>query len=211
MNWFSRILPGSHATPQSETTAAFVAEWDQLPDADLGSSHFETRYVLVDVQADGPDPQRNTPVALGAVVVQGESIRMDQLYYCPLEPDPVQAVVGLLACCGKSPLVTFNQPFNQTLFNRVVSTYVGDLPDLTWLDLGVLLPSLFRERSDIQRPFSWWLESFGLQHPQPHHALHDAYLNACLLQTLLARANQDGLYTPNHLLDTQKSRRWLKG
>lgn len=212
MNWFSRILPGSSSHADlNESQAAALAEWRKLPDADLNSGHYQTRYVVIDVQADGPDPQRNQPIAIAAAIVESGATDINKLFYASLETEAQQVLCDFLTFCGKAPLVTYNTPFNQTLYQRVMNDYLGGLPDQPWLDLAVLLPSLFRQHSDIQMPMNFWLEKFGLQHPEAFHALFDAHCCAELLLAALTQAQQYELMTPHALMDSENSRRWLKG
>ena len=84
-------------------------------------------------------------------------------------------------------------------------------PTLEWLDLMVLLPSLYPERIGGQARMDAWLGAFDIDRLAPRDALLEAYAVAQLHLVALARARHQGLASPRDLLDTQSSRKWLRG
>ena len=115
---------------------------------------------------------------------------------------------GLVALGQK---VVFNAPFNQGTLARAFDQHLGSQPALEWLDLMVLLPSLYPERIGGQARMDAWLDAFGIERLAPRDALLEAYAVAQLHQVALTRARHQGLASPRDLLDAQSSRKWLRG
>lgn len=75
----------------------------------------------------------------------------------------------------------------------------------------VLLPSLYPERIGGQARMDAWLSAFGIDRLAPRDALLEAYAVAQLHQVALTRARHQGLASAQDLLETQSSRKWLRG
>jgi hypothetical protein len=56
-----------------------------------------------------------------------------------------------------------------------------------------------------------WLGAFGIDRIDHRDALLEALAVAQLHQVALARASVQGLTTPRNLLESQSSRKWLRG
>ena len=209
MNWLSRFLPGSGPglSPEQQAGLDLVAG---LPAPDLTRSHYETRYVVVNTET-GPADGAQRLLAVGAVAINRGLIHADDAWQARLGDKPADALIGLLRFIARAPVVVFNAPFNRGVLERAFEQHLGTLPALEWLDLMVLLPSLYSERIGGQARMDAWLGAFGVDRLDHRDALLEALAVAQLHQVALARARSQGLVSPQDLLDTQSSRKWLRG
>lgn len=207
MNWLSRFLPGGGralSAAQQSSLEAIAA----LPDADLGRAHFETRYVVVNAElSTGGTPRLQ---AVGAVAINRGLIHPNDVFQAALGDAPADALLEFLRFIAQAPVVVFNAQFNRSNLERAFEQHLGTRPELEWLDLMLLLPSLYPERIDGQARMDAWLDAFSIER-QERSALQEALAVAQLHQVALARAGIQGLATPKDLLDIQASRKWLRG
>ena len=108
-------------------------------------------------------------------------------------------------------MVVFNAPFNKGLLERAFEQELGNRLELEWLDLMVLMPTLCPERIEGQARMDAWLGAFGIERLDIRNPLLEALAVAQLHQVAIARANGQGMPTPRDLLETQNSRKWLRG
>lgn len=210
MNWLSRLLPGSGPAlnPEQQTALDSIAA---LPAPDPGRSHYETRYVVVNTETGPMEGGGQRLLAVGAVALNQGLLHPGDAYRARLGSAPVDALIGLLHFIARAPVIVFNAPFNQGTLERAFEHNLGSQPELEWIDLMVLMPSLYPERIAGQARMDAWLGAFGIERLDHRDALLEALCVAQLLQVALARANAQGLATPRELLDTQSSRKWLRG
>jgi DNA polymerase-3 subunit epsilon len=126
-----------------------------------------------------------------------------------MDPDPGSVMTNLLTFSGSGPIVVFNAALNRTLLERAFDTHLGITPDWTWLDLHWLLPALFDERRNSRTRLADWMDLFGIETFQRHHALGDAYAIAQLMLAAEARALKRGFISVRHLVDLERTRRQL--
>ncbi|MDD3354096.1 3'-5' exonuclease [Zoogloea sp.] len=210
MNWLSRFLPGGGPALATELQTRLKAAL-AAPQPDLGRSHFETRYVVVNSETATTEGGGQRLVAVGAVAICQCSIQPSDAFHAPLGSVPADTLIGLLEFIGRDPVVVFNAPFNQGILHRAFEHYLHQQPELDWLDLMILMPSLYPERIAGQARMDAWLGAFGVERLDQRHALLEALAVAQLHLVALSRANAQGLPTPRELLDTQSSRKWLRG
>ena len=210
MNWLSRFLPGSGPGLNPEQQASLDLA-GSLPAPDLARSHYETRYVVVNTETGPAEGASQRLLAVGAVAINRGLIHPDDAFQARLGDAPADALIGLLRFIARAPVVVFNAPFNQGTLERAFEQHLGNQPTLEWLDLMVLLPSLYPERIGGQARMDAWLGAFDIDRLAPRDALLEAYAVAQLHQVALARARHQGLASPRDLLDTQSSRKWLRG
>ena len=209
MNWLSRFLPGGGPglSPDQQTSLEIAGS---LPAPDLARSHYETRYVVVNTET-GPADGAQRLLAVGAVAINRGLIHADDAWQARLGDKPADALIGLLRFIARAPVVVFNAPFNRGTLERAFEQHLGNQPTLEWLDLMVLLPSLYPERIGGQARMDAWLGAFGIERLAPRDALLEAYAVAQLHQVALTRARHQGLASAQDLLETQSSRKWLRG
>lgn len=232
--WLKRFLGiGAKLTePLPEEQAARLERWRKLPPADKNTPHFNTRYVVVDVEASGLHMAKDRLISIGAVAVVNGCIAADDAFEIILRQDeisdnanilihgiggsaqrdgvePAEALLTFLDYLGKAPLVAYHALFDQNMISRAMLKYLGEPFALPWFDLAWIMPELFREKIDAQVGLDEWLNLFGIANIQRHNAVSDAYATAMLLQAALSRASQRGVETPDGLAKIEKMRRWL--
>jgi DNA polymerase III subunit epsilon len=207
MNWLARLLPGrSEVTPLPPALQATLATWQALPAPDLSAPHFDTRYVVVNTEATGPNPGDRL-LAVAAICIDGGLLNPRQSFYARLDSAPEDALAGLLAFIGKSPVVVYGAGFNRQLLELAWQHQLGIETDLAWLDLYWLLPALFRPERDAPTRLAQWMKIFGIETFQRHHALGDAWVIAQLFLALQGRATRQGATSARTLLELERKRR----
>jgi len=207
-NWLSRFLSSrdNETTLSDEATLALQGWFDQ-PAADNASAHFETRYVVVNTEATGLNLEKDRLLAVAAIAVDGGLLDPHDSYYGPLTQQPASTLAELLGVTGKAPLIVFNAAFNRTLLERAISEHLGIDSEWLWIDLYFLLPALFPERIERPARLAAWMEDFGIETFQRHHALGDAWAIAQLFLAAQARAAELGAHTPRALADIERAHR----
>jgi len=234
MSWISRFL-GTQRIPGEALTARqeqLVAGWRQLPDVDLRRSHYRCRYVVIDVEATGGDPDSAQPRAIAALALVDGQIAFRDAWQLVLEEpvagahavpssmaataEPlaassmVEGLIAFLAFLGKAPLVAYNANYVRRVIRRVLAEYLGVRLQQPWLDLAWILPDLFREVDAGPERLDAWLEHFGIDSIKRHDALSDAFATAQLLQIAMAHAASRGFDTPASLRELEKARRHMR-
>lgn len=211
MNWLSRLISDA---PQPELDAAqrdALARWQQGPAPDIGRPHFETRYVVVNTEATGLDPDRDRVLAIGAIALESGTLDNTRSLYRPLGPDPLAALLELLAFIGRDPVVVFNANFNQLMLQRLLHHHLGIEPEWLWLDVYWLLGGLFNEKISGPAKLVDWMKAFDIETFQRHHALGDAYAIAQLMLAVQGRALRRGLPSARSLAELERHRRQMGG
>ena len=103
--------------------------------------------------------------------------------------------------------MVFNASFNRSMLERAFQHHVGFTPSFVWIDLYLLLPSLFPEKLDRPARLADWMAAFGIETFQRHHALGDAWAIAQLFLAVQARALSFAVSTPAGLADHQSAYR----
>ena len=208
MNWISRIIGGrGDGEPLDPGVAETLAHWQSLPDADLGRAHFETRYVIVNTEATGLDLDRDKLLAVGAIVVDAGLISPADSYYATLDTSPALALSGLLTFARKDPVVVFNAAFNLGMLEPVLDRRLGVTLDAQTIDLYFLMPALFPEHHSNPVRLAEWMEAFGIETFQRHHALGDGWAIAQLFLAAQARGLAQGASSPRALQDLERAYR----
>jgi len=236
MSWLSRLFSGERAPAARPLTLAqqqSLTDWRQLPAPDLQRPHYQTRYVVVDVESSGLDMNRDRLISIGAVAVVNGVIDFQDVFETILRQDevsttdnilihgiggsaqrdgidPPDALLAFLHYCAKAPLVAYHAVFDQTMIERALQQHLGLALGATWIDLAWVMPDLFRERIDAQVALDNWLELFGIENIQRHNAVSDALATAMLLQAAIDRGAGRGAKTAASFVDTEKSRRWMR-
>lgn len=189
------------------------------------------RWVVVDCESSGLDPERDRLLSIGAVAVRegrvahgdafGAVLRQAQASEVPNilvhgiggeaqlgGRDPATALDEFARYVAGSPLVAFHAPFDRALLGRAMAAGgAGWKP--RWLDLAQLAPALYPQREASCRSLDDWLGAFSIGHPARHDAMADAYATAQLLLVLLAEAERQGLSSAGELFAVARARRWL--
>jgi len=234
MSWLSRLF-GSKAAPVvlSPERLERLERWRQLPDADLERSHFQTRYVVVDVESSGLNMVKDRLISIGAVAVVNGLIDTQDAFEVILKQDvvsdtanillhgiggsaqregvePEEALLSFLEYIGKSPLVAYHALFDHSMIARAMEKYLGYKFEPQWLDLAWIMPELFQEKIDTNVALDSWLNLFDIENIQRHNAVSDCYATAKLLQVAIARAGDRGAECPARVMEIERVRRWLR-
>ncbi|MFN3985388.1 MAG: 3'-5' exonuclease [Rhodocyclaceae bacterium] len=200
MSWISRLLGAAPDLPvlPPELRQRLDA-WAALPVDATNRRHFETRYVIVNTEATGRSVTDDRLLAIAAIAIEDGALAADRAIHASLPPEPAAELAHLLEFAGKSPIVVFNAAFNRVLLENALERHLGRVPDWFWLDLYWILHGLFRPRATTGSRLADWMQQFGIETFQRHHALGDAYAIAQLLLLALGRARMLGVTTPEAL------------
>jgi DNA polymerase III subunit epsilon len=211
MTWLSRLIPGTHPPVQlTPEVRARLDVWRKLPATALDRQHVETRYVVVNTEASGLDLSKDRLLSVAAIAIENGLINPKLAFYQSLEPDPADALTGLLEFIGNSPIVVFNAGFNKRVLLNAMERVLDMAPELHSLDLFWLLPALFAERSQGASKLTEWMNALRIETFQRHHALGDGYAIAQLFLATQARGRILGHPTPQALIELEHARERLK-
>ena len=234
MGWLDSLLNAlSSAESLTEEQRGRLAAWRALPAVDLDLSHGQSRYVVVDVETSGLNPDKDHLISIGAIAVQGEQIDPLDAFEVVLRQDvassnanilvhgiggsaqregedPAEALLKFLEFVGKSPLIAYHTFFDQTVIDRAAKKHLHLRPHLPWIDLAWVLPELLGSPQDAISGLDPWLERFGIENFQRHNAVADCYATAQLLQIVLRKSLEVEADSPQGLLLIERSRRHLR-
>ncbi len=193
------------------------------------------RWVVVDTETSGLDPERDRLLAIGAVAVDDGGILLDDSFEIVLKGAPsgdaaniavhgighgAQAagvpVRGALeafrAWAADAPQVGFHSDFDRAVL-RVAFTGAGfPADDRPWLDLAPLAGALAPEACRPgDRSLDDWLMAFGIECAVRHNAASDALATAELLLRLRAIAAKQGAHGFEALVKATRAHKWLGG
>lgn len=199
------------------------------------------RWLVLDTESSGLDPQRDRLLAIAALAVQpgagplalrpGDSfevvLRQDDLPERPDKAnilvhgigvgaqragmDPALALQAFERFADGAPLVGFHAAFDRTLISRHLHALTGRRLRNPWLDLADLAPALCPGHPQA-KALDDWLALFRIEVAQRHQAAADAWATAELLQRLWPLAQAQGLGRSfSALARLAASRRWLGG
>lgn len=201
--------------------------WRGVPAVDLERLHAETRYVVVATSATDGAPRHGRLAAVGAVAVSAGAIDFGDAFERLLRPtragadapaagpaaagdgqqaelDPGTAMLEFLELVGKSPLVAYRAEEHLSAIAREVRSLLGHPLELPWLDLAVLLDTVFPTANCAS--FDDWLARFGLDYDAGRSAAGAAFAAAQLLLIALAAAERAGRGNAAAIIALQKSR-----
>jgi DNA polymerase-3 subunit epsilon len=191
------------------------------------------RWVVIDTETSGLDPERDRLLAIGAVAVDDDGILLDDSFEIVLKGDrsgdaanivvhgighgaqaagvPARnALEAFRAWAADAPRVGFHTDFDHAVL-RVAFAGAG-LPadDRPWLDLaplaGALVPEAYRYGG---RSLDDWLAAFGIECTIRHNAASDALATAELLLRLRAIAAKQGTHGFAALVKAARAQKWL--
>ncbi len=197
------------------------------------------RWVLVDVEASGLDAAHDRLLAIAALAVRAPaedrpSIHLGDSFEVVLRQsetsvdrpnillhgigvgaqrdgvDPRAALAAFAAWVGRSPLIGFHSPFDETMIRRAFQAASLPVPPNPWVDLAhiaeVAKPDVHAKSLDE------WLQHFGIEVAVRHQAAADTLATAELLLRLWpdirAQRPPPGF---RGLLTLAAQRRWLRG
>lgn len=175
----------------------------------------QQRLVVVDLETSGLNLQRDQLLAIGAVVIEDGAIDLSRQFECTLcQPghragpstlihgiapsaiaagrEPDEALLDFMHFVGDSPLLAFHAPFDQHMLERALRETLGYRLLHPFLDAAVLAP-LLCPNAPPYRTLDQWLQHFGLQASERHHASADALATAELALILFSKARSQGI------------------
>ncbi|MDH5208928.1 MAG: 3'-5' exonuclease [Burkholderiaceae bacterium] len=188
------------------------------------------RFVALDLETTGPNMLQDQIISIGAVTVEARTVRHDGAFDVVLRqrrPSEVQNILvhqigGQQQMAGDSPVATlldflefldetvvvaFRAEFDETVLTREVNQVLGLPQQHTFLDLAVLLPSVFPDTQNDT--LDDWARHFGIRPIGRHRAVADAYTNAQLMLPVLDQAQRNGVSSVGELIRMERAQRWL--
>jgi len=211
--------------------------WQRLRGSSSGAADAPARWIVLDVESSGLDPQRDRLLAIAAVAIHLQGSRLvvdlaDSFEVVLQQPEqngppdkanilihgigvaaqragttPRLALRAFEAWVASAPLLGFHVAFDRVLIERAMQRELGHKPAGPWLDLAELAPVL--HPSVRARALDDWLAHFGLRVAVRHQAAADALATAELLQRLWPGARAEGTAGFAGLARLAAQRRWL--
>ncbi len=209
-----------------------IARWKAIAAPDLRQPLSTQRWLVVDVETTGLDTKRDRLLAIGAVLVEGTTIRFDQSFEVVIRQETAShadnilihriggseqldgvgaadALVAYLAFSGKLPCVAFHASFDETMLKRAVEEQLGFDFSPQFIDLALLAPAVVTDAPRTVRSLDEWVEYFSITIGARHRAIADAVGTAQLFQVLLSRALEKGYDSAETLFRLARDQRWL--
>ena len=187
---------------------------------------------MVDVETTGLDMRRDRLLAIGAVAIDGDAIRMQDSFEIVLRQEkpsgrgnilihrigggeqceaiePRAALLGFLDFAGKIPCVAFHAQFDETMLKRAFSENLGIDFATPFIDLALLAPALCHDAPQALHGLDEWVEHFSIAISARHRAVADALGTAKLFQVLLRRAAAQKIGSADELFKLANDQRWL--
>jgi DNA polymerase-3 subunit epsilon len=193
------------------------------------------RWVVVDTETSGLDPERDRLLGIGGVAVDGSGIRLADSFEIVLRGEAIGNATNILVhgighgaqargvpvaealaayrdWVAGAPLVGFHADFDRTVLRNACALANVDAPDAPWLDLaplaGALVPDAYRYGG---RSLDDWLAAFGIECTIRHNAAADALATAELLLRLRSLAGRQGTRGHAGLMKVARQQKWLAG
>ena len=191
------------------------------------------RWVVVDTETTGLDPERSRLIAIGGVAVDDDGIMLDDSFEIVLRSDVPGEAANIVihgigqeaqaagmparsaleqfrAWAADAPRVAFHADFDRrVLRNAFLRSGVPDA-SAPWLDLAPLAAALApgAQRRGA-KSLDDWLETFGIECSIRHNAGADALATAELLLRLRVVAASQGRIGFSALTRTARQGKWL--
>ncbi|TFF42396.1 PolC-type DNA polymerase III [Pseudomonas sp. RIT623] len=182
----------------------------------------EQRWVVLDLETSGLNPNRDQVLSIGAVAIEDGAIDLGRPFERTLHRpeqktnasvlihglgpsalaagcDPAEALLELLEFIGDSPVLAFHAPFDQRMLERAVKGSLGLRLQHAFLDVADLAPMLNPDTVLREAGLDDWIARFGLEVQARHHASADAQVTAELALILFSQARRQQLDSPLQL------------
>lgn len=194
----------------------------------------KVRWMVVDVETGGLNPQTDPLLSIGAVEVCNDRINLGAGFEAGLQQVAVtshanilvhglthsQQLAGMEArdalldfaeFAAGSPFVAFHAAFDRTALQVAMKKNLGWGFPGRWLDAAVIAPLLFPGLSKNCRSLDDWLAALSIQNFARHSAAADAAATAQFWLILLQTAKQHRIHTLKDLENLAHARKWLGG
>ena len=217
-----------------EPVRAAIARWYAIEPDQLRSPLATQRWLVVDVETTGLNMQQDRLIAIGAVLLEGVTLRFDQSFEVVLRQstpsgagnilihritgseqtdgvDPSAALAAFLDFARRFPCVAFHAQFDETMLKRAFTEYLGIDFSPPFIDLAFLAPALVDDAPASLRSLDDWVGHFSIPISARHRAVADAVGTAQLFQLLLRRAQAKKIESASALFKLANDQRWLAG
>jgi DNA polymerase-3 subunit epsilon len=194
------------------------------------------RWVVIDCETSGLDPEHDRLLALGAVAVHGGRVEPADSFAAVLRQEAASSIENILVhgiggdaqragqpaeealaafagYLGDGLPVAFHAPFDAAVLRRALRGPLHEagakLAPGRWLDLAPLAAALNPALAARTRALDDWLAAFGIDCPARHDALADAFASAQLMLVLLAQAEKQGVHSVRALRALVKDAHWV--
>jgi len=191
------------------------------------------RWIVIDTETSGLDPERDRLLAIGAVAVDGDGIRLEDSFEIVLKSAPAGDAANIvvhgighgaqaagvpaeeaLAAFGEwaagAPRTGFHTDFDRKVLHNACAGAGIPADDRPWLDLAPLAAALVPEAYRYGgRSLDDWLAAFGIECTIRHNAASDALATAELLLRLRAMAAKQGTRGFGALVKAARQQKWL--
>ena len=191
----------------------------------------EQRWVVLDLETSGLNPNRDQVLSIGAVAIEDGAIDFAQQFertlHRPLQKtnasvlihglgpdalaagcDPAEALLDLLDFIGNSPVLAFHAPFDQHMLGRALKDHLGYKLQHPFLDVADIAPLLCPQAHIREAGLDEWIDWFKLEVFERHNASADALATAELALILFSRARQQQIHSPLNL--QQRVSQWKR-
>jgi DNA polymerase-3 subunit epsilon len=230
MTWRARLTQRKPELTEAQAAALRHYEATLAPDRRADIRHL--RFVVVDVETTGLDPNRDHLLAIGAIAVEAMLIRFESSFSAFMRqnhassianilvhgidgttqanaPHAAEGLADFLRFAGKSPLVGFHSDFDRVVIERALKSQLAARLSNLWLDLARLAPAIVPDHAHVHT-LDEWTRLFAIENYRRHDAVADALATAQLLQIVLARSAAARLTRLADLIDAADAQRWLE-
>ena len=220
------FFKGSSAIHLPDELRAALEAWRESPAPSMDDVHFHTRYVVLDITSSGINPDTDKLLGIAASAVRQATILPDDAFSVDLSvqsggdavsPETLagttvdQQLMAFLQFTAKAPIITYHAPYVGAFLHRTFKERLGIDFQPHWIDLALLLPALFDEKSDVVKPLDFWIESFGLYAGSGRRcAMENTLMLARLFQMLLVRATGKEIDTAAQLVEESRASDFLR-
>ncbi|CAD5377643.1 3'-5' exonuclease [Pseudomonas sp. OF001] len=200
------------------------------PPPALATPLHRQRFVVLDLETTGLNLSRDIVISIGAVAIDGGAIDMAQQFECTLRRQvkvneavlihgiapselaagqpPAEALLSFMEFAADSVMLAFHAPFDQRMLARALKHELGYSLENPFLDVADLAPMLFPEVLTRRGSLDFWMDYFGLDIAQRHHASADALATAEIALILFNRARRMGIERVDEL--AERVRYWQR-
>jgi len=216
----------------SEREAARLGKLQSAPTISARTPLDELRWVVVDVETGGLNPQTDPLLSIGAVEIVAGQIRLGSGFEARLQQesatahenilihglthsqqlsgmDAREALLDFADFATGAAFVAFHAGFDRTALQVAMKKALGWAFEGRWLDAAVIAPLLFPELAKGRRQLDDWLEALNIFNFARHSAVADAAATAQLWLILLEAAQNQRLHALKDLEDLAHARKWL--
>lgn len=191
------------------------------------------RLVIVDTETSGLNSRQDRLLAIGAVAVDDDGIRLDDSFEIILQSPPAgtaenivvhglghdaqaagtpapEALTAFGEWAGDAPRAGFHVDFDRAVLHSAQQRAGIPISNVPWLDIAPLAAALAPEASvRAAKSLDDWFTVFGIECTSRHNAAADALATAELLLRLRAIAARQGQVGFDALVRTARARKWL--